>query len=56
MGRNYVIDADAMRRSIKKHMETSARMYNGVTLNPKLRRELLEIGEDFNDTAPWFMR
>ena len=56
MGRNYVIDADAMRRSIKKHMETSARMYNGVTLNPKLRRELLEIGEDFNETLPWFMR
>jgi len=56
MGRNYRIDADAMRRSIKKHMETSARMYNGVTLNPRLRNELLEIGEDFNETLPWFMR
>ena len=55
-GKSYPLSPDSIYRSLRRHAETSVRMYNGVTLNPKLRRDLQEIGEDFNQTVPWFMR
>jgi hypothetical protein len=34
------ITPESFRRSIRQHMETSATMYNGVTLSPSMRNEL----------------
>ena len=50
------ITPETIKRSMAQHMKTSAEMYNGVTLSPKLRNSLMEIGEDFDQDAPWFMR
>ena len=46
---NAAIDMDTIDASMEQHMETSALMYNGVTLNPKLASELLQ----YNFTEPF---
>lgn len=34
------ITGDSVRRSMRRHMETSATMYNGITISPNMRRAL----------------
>ena len=46
-GRNHIIDGDSISRSMDTHMQTSAKMVNGVTLSPRLRNELLQIGSEW---------
>jgi hypothetical protein len=41
------ITADSIQRSMRQHMKTSATMYNGVTLSPNMRAQLLDLAEDF---------
>jgi hypothetical protein len=36
------IDGDSFKRSMRQHMETSAKMYNGITISPNMRRALEE--------------
>jgi hypothetical protein len=47
------IGTDSLMRSLKQHRETSINMYNGVTLNQRLRADLAEIGDAF-DQGPQF--
>jgi hypothetical protein len=42
------IDADSLRRSMRQHMETSATMYNGITISPNMRRALEESRNEWN--------
>jgi hypothetical protein len=42
------IDGDSLRRSMRQHMETSATMYNGVTLSPNMRRMLDESRNEWD--------
>ena len=42
------IDGDSLRRSMRQHMETSATMYNGVTLSPNMRRVLDESRDEWD--------
>jgi len=42
------IDGDSLRRSMRQHMETSATMYNGVTLSPNMRRVLEESRNEWD--------
>jgi hypothetical protein len=42
------IDGDSLRRSMRQHMETSATMYNGVTLSPNMRRVLDESRNEWD--------
>jgi hypothetical protein len=42
------IDADSLRRSMRQHMETSATMYNGITISPNMRRPLEESRNEWN--------
>ena len=44
-----LITAKTITDSMRQHMKTTALMYNGVTLNPKLANELLE----YNYTEPF---
>ena len=46
-GRNHIIDGDSISRSMETHVQTSAKMVNGVTLSPRLRAELLQIGSEW---------
>ena len=46
-GRNHIIDGDSISRSMETHIQTSAKMVNGVTLSPRLRAELLQIGSEW---------
>ena len=47
------IGTDSLMRSLKQHRETSINMYNGVTLSQRLRADLAEIGDAF-DQGPQF--
>ena len=42
------INGDSLRRSMRQHMETSATMYNGVTLSPNMRRVLDESRNEWD--------
>jgi hypothetical protein len=42
------ISRDSMRRSMRQHMETSATMYNGVTLSPNMRRVLSQSRDEWD--------
>jgi hypothetical protein len=42
------IDADSFRRSMRQHMETSARMYNGVSISPNMRQAIQESDQEWN--------
>jgi len=42
------IDADSLRRSMRQHMETSATMYNGISISPNMRRALDESRDEWN--------
>jgi hypothetical protein len=42
------IDADSLRRSMRQHMETSATMYNGITISPNMRRALEESRNEWD--------
>lgn len=42
------IDADSIRRSMRQHMETSATMYNGITISPNMRQALKESRDEWN--------
>jgi hypothetical protein len=42
------IDPDSLRRSMRQHMETSATMYNGITISPNMRRALEESRSEWN--------
>jgi hypothetical protein len=42
------IDADSLRKSMRKHMETSATMYNGITISPNMRRALEESRNEWD--------
>lgn len=51
---NAAIGIDTIKRSMAQHMRTSATMYNGVTLSPKLRAELQALGDAY-DRGPQFL-
>jgi hypothetical protein len=36
------ISGDSFRKSMRQHMETSATMYNGISISPNMRRALEE--------------
>jgi hypothetical protein len=40
---------ESISRSMAQHERTTQKMYNGITLSPKLRPELLELAEDLED-------
>jgi hypothetical protein len=42
------IDSDSLRKSMRKHMETSATMYNGITISPNMRRALEESRNEWD--------
>ena len=42
------IDSDSLRRSMRQHMETSATMYNGITISPNMRRALEESRNEWD--------
>jgi hypothetical protein len=42
------IDADSLRRSMRQHMETSATMYNGISISPNMRRALEESRNEWD--------
>jgi len=42
------IDGDSFNRSMRQHMETSATMYNGITISPNMRRALEESRSEWN--------
>jgi hypothetical protein len=44
----HAITADTVSRSMAQHMKTSQEMYHGVTLNKKLRSELLADAAEFD--------
>jgi hypothetical protein len=46
--RSAAITPDSMRRSMRQHMETSATMYNGVTLSPNMRRVLSQSRDEWD--------
>ena len=46
---DYPLTPDGIIRSMRTHLATTATMYNGVTLNPKLRARLLDIAEGYSD-------
>jgi len=48
------IGTDSLMRSLKQHRETSINMYNGVTLSQRLRADLAEIGDAFNQGPQFF--
>ena len=41
------IKVDSIKRSMKMHMRTSAKMHNGVTLSPNMRGVLKSHVEDY---------
>ena len=43
------LNAKSLRRSLNKHMQTSADMYNGVALSPTYRNSLLERARGWDD-------
>jgi hypothetical protein len=47
------ISRDSIKRSMKKHRETSQKMYNGVTLSPKMRDVLRQEASEY-DRGPQF--
>jgi hypothetical protein len=44
----FGITAETIKNSMAQHMKTSQEMYHGVTLNKKLRSELLEHASEFD--------
>jgi hypothetical protein len=42
------IDADSFRRSMRQHMETSARMYHGVSISPNMRQAIQESDREWD--------
>jgi hypothetical protein len=45
---SYGITGETIKNSMAQHMKTSQEMYHGVTLNKKLRGELLEHASEFD--------
>ena len=45
---SYSITGETVKNSMAQHMKTSQEMYHGVTLNKKLRGELLEHASEFD--------
>lgn len=42
------IDIDSFRRSMRQHMQTSATMYNGISISPNMRMALEESRNEWN--------
>lgn len=45
---DIAIQPDDIQKSIERHKETSQRMYDGVTINPALRRAIEQSNREFN--------
>jgi hypothetical protein len=45
---DIIIDAEDIKKSIQRHRETSQRMYDGVTINPALRRAIELSNQEYN--------
>jgi len=46
-----MISVKTLKQSLKKHVKTSAEMYHGVTLSPRMRAQLLEHTADWDDSS-----
>ena len=44
------ITPDTVKRSMAQHMRTTAKMHYGVTLSPRLRSKLQDLGDDWDDS------
>jgi hypothetical protein len=40
---------DTLQRSMRQHMKTTQEMYAGISLSKNLRKELLELAEEYED-------
>jgi hypothetical protein len=46
----HSITPDTVKRSMAQHMRTTAKMHYGVTLSPRLRSKLQDLGDDWDDS------
>jgi len=46
---NNRIDQKSIRNSMKKHRESSAKMHYGVLFSPKMKRDLEQLSDEWND-------
>jgi len=47
-GRNVAISFDSIKRSMKMHMKTTAKMHNGVTLSPNIKQYAQELANEYD--------
>ena len=45
--RGYGINYESFKKSMEQHVRTSALMVGGITMSPRMRRELLEHQRDY---------
>jgi hypothetical protein len=53
-GKEAIITADTIERSMKQHARTSLTMHNGVTLTPTMRLYAQDMQEEL-EYQPWYM-
>jgi hypothetical protein len=49
----FRISPKSIKNSMKKHKETSREMFNGVVFSPKMRKELMNLSEEWDNEDGW---
>jgi len=44
-----LVSGEYIRNSMAQHIRTSSKMFNGITLNPVMRNELLQSASEFDE-------
>ena len=45
--RGWAIDFESFSKSMKQHIKTSGEMVSGITISPRMRRQLLQHQRDY---------